>query len=237
MDTDVPAPGQRIVLLVNPNTNRNTTAMMVDLATETLVSHGLHVVGVTAAAGPSMIVDPVNLAESEAHVREAVHGYVSGPDGGSVAAVIVAAIGDPGRAQLDEELAIPVIGIGQGSIHAAGHTKDGRLRSFGMATSTPLLVDALGKLVAAHGYSEHFTGVQLTPSEPLALAADPERQFHELAEAVRAAIEGDRAEAVIIAGGPLSATARRLAEATAVDIIQPIPSACQLLLALLPEEA
>ena len=236
MGTDTPRPATRIVLLVNPNTNSSTTAMMVDLAKETLEPQGLQVAGITASAGPSMIVDPVSLAESEVHVTEAVSGYLSGPDGGRVAGVIVAAIGDPGRAQLDMELDIPVMGIGQGSVHAAAYTPDGKLRRFGMATSTPLLVDALGKLVAAHGLSEHFTGVRLTKSEPLALAADPERQFQELAEAVKTATETDGAEAVIIAGGPLSATARRLAETTAVEIIQPIPSACRLLLDQLPTE-
>jgi Asp/Glu/hydantoin racemase len=166
-----------------------------------------------------------------------VHWYLSGLDGGRVAGVIVAAIGDPGRAQLDRELNIPVIGIGQGSVHAAAHTPNGKLRRFGMATSTPLLVDALGKLVATHGLSEHFAGIRLTKSEPLTLAADPERQCQELAEAVRTATGNDGAQAVIIAGGPLSATARRLAETTAVEIIQPIPSACRLLLAELPQES
>ncbi len=141
MDTSVPSPDT--VLLVNPNTNGDTTTMMVDLAEETLAPHGLRVVGITAAAGPSMIVDPVSLSESEAHVRNAVHGYLFGPDGGRVAAVIVAAIGDPGgRAQLDDELDIPVIGIGQGSVYEAAQDSHGGLRHFGMATSTPLLVEA-----------------------------------------------------------------------------------------------
>ena len=237
MDTRDPGtagrPAPCTVLLVNPNTNGNTTAMMVDLAKESLEPRGLQVVGVTAAGGPAMIVDPTSLTESAAHVRDAVQGYLSGPDGGTVIAVIVAAIGDPGRAALDQELDIPVIGIGQGSVHAAAHTPEGQLRRFGMATSTPLLVEALAKLVADHGFQEHFTGVRLTASEPLALAADPEQQFQELAQAVRTATATDHAEAVIIAGGPLSATARRLAESTAAIIIQPIPSACRLVLAAL----
>ncbi len=234
MDTSFPVPegvpAPNTVLLVNPNTNSGTTAMMVDLAKETLAPQGLQVVGISAAAGPSMIVDPASLAESEAHVHHAVNDYLSGSDGGRVAAVIVAAIGDPGRARLDHELDIPVIGIGQGSVKAAAHGPDGQHRRFGMATSTPLLVEALAKLVADHGFQEHFTGVRLTQSEPLALAADPERQFQELAQAVTSATETDHAEAVIIAGGPLSATARRLAGMTAVDIIEPIPSACRLVL-------
>ncbi|MBO1268637.1 hydantoin racemase [Arthrobacter sp. PO-11] len=225
-----PATGRRgTVLLVNPNTNAKTTEMMTELATAELTPQGLDVVGLTAAAGPAMIIDPGSLAESAAHVRTAVLDYLAGQTGGDVVAVIVAAIGDPGREQLSKELAIPVVGIGQASIHAASRSN----RSFGMATSTPLLAGSLAKLVATHGKSEWFAGVRLTPSEPLVLAADPEQQYQELAAAVRESSETDGAGAVIIAGGPLSATARRLAESSRAEIIQPVPSACGLVLEIL----
>ncbi|UVJ38913.1 aspartate/glutamate racemase family protein [Arthrobacter sp. CJ23] len=223
------AGARRTVLLVNPNTNAKTTAMMADLAAAELGPRGFDVVGITAAAGPAMIIDPASLAESAAHVRTAVLDYLAGPGGGAVAAVMVAAIGDPGREQLSEELALPVVGIGQGSIHAASRNN----RSFGMATSTPLLAGSLAALVAAHGKSEWFTGVRLTPSEPLVLAADPEQQYRELSAAVGESSGTDGAQAVIIAGGPLSATARRLAENSRAEIIQPVPAACALLLEML----
>ncbi|NYD77341.1 aspartate/glutamate racemase family protein [Arthrobacter cupressi] len=217
------------VLLVNPNSNTRTTAMMAELAREALAPQRLDVVGLTAADGPAMIIDPESLAASAAHVRTAVLDYLAGPDGGAVAAVIVSAIGDPGREALELELSergIAVLGIGQGSIHQA--SRGGR--RFGMATSTPLLADSLAALVGSHGKSEAFSGVRLTASEPLVLAADPEQQYRELAAAVGDSTTLDGAEAVIIAGGPLSETARRLAETTSAEIIQPIPSACSLLL-------
>ncbi|WP_115788155.1 aspartate/glutamate racemase family protein [Arthrobacter silvisoli] len=220
---------RRTVLLVNPNSNSRTTAMMAGLAEESLAPLGFGVVGLTAAKGPAMIIDPESLAASAAHVRTAVLDYLAGPDGGTVAAVIVSAIGDPGREALALELTgqdIAVFGIGQGSIHQA--SKGGR--RFGMATSTPLLADSLAALVGSHGKSENFSGVRLTASEPLVLAADPERQYRELAAAVGDSTTLDGAEAVIIAGGPLSETARRLARTTSAEIIQPIPGACALLL-------
>lgn len=207
------------VLLVNPNTNVSTTQMMRDYAAAALPE--FDVVGVTGAQGPSMIVDPVALAESVEHVIEAVR---RARESGDIAAVIVAAIGDPGRRELDELLDVPVVGIGQACVLAASAGG----RPFGMATSTPALAESLGGLAAEHGGSARFVGVRLTTSEPLVLAADPERQFEELAEAVDACA-GDGAEAVIIAGGPLSQTARRLAERSATVIVEPIPSACTLL--------
>ncbi|WP_077489581.1 aspartate/glutamate racemase family protein [Sinomonas mesophila] len=224
----------RTVLLVNPNTNERTTEMMRSLAEAELAPSGLAVEGLTAASGPAMIVDPEALAASLPHVVDAVRRRVAA-DAGEVAAVVVAAIGDPGRAELEEELAprgIPVVGIGQASVLAA--SRGGR--PFGMATSTGLLVDSLRDLAAEHGGGTAFTGVQLTTSPPLELAADPERQFMELADAVRACAAAG-AEAVVIAGGPLSATARRLAGEGIAEIVEPIPSACALVLGRISEAA
>ena len=99
-----------------------------------------------------------------------------------------------------------------------------------MATSTPLLADSLASLVEEHGQTQWFTGVRLTPSEPLALAAEPEKQFQELLEAVKQSSRDDGAQAVIIAGGPLSETAQRIAATGTAEIIQPVPSACSLVL-------
>ncbi|MDP5228495.1 MULTISPECIES: aspartate/glutamate racemase family protein [Arthrobacter] len=211
------------VLLVNPNTNIATTEMMRSLAERELAGTGLAVEGLTAAAGPAMILDPVALAASAPEVLEAVHRRLA-DDGGTVRAVIVAAIGDPGRKELEALLpGIPVIGIGQASVLKASAGG----RGFGMATSTPLLAESLGVLAAEHGGGAAFAGVELTVSPPLELAADPERQFQELSDAVGRCVQAG-AEAVIIAGGPLSETARRLAEQGTVEIVEPVPSACAL---------
>ena len=226
MATDLPTHRNRQVLLVNPNSNVRTTELMTDIASGILGPEEFDVVGLTASEGPAMIIDPGSLEASARHVRAAVQQHLAGPDGARAVAVIVAAIGDPGRATLAEALEIPVIGIGQASIHSAcGHG-----RRFGMATSTPLLVESLTALVEEHGRSRWFTGVRLTTSGPLVLAADPEQQFRELAQAVEEAGRTDGAEAVIIAGGPLSETARRLALAGIADILQPVPSACSMVL-------
>lgn len=216
--------GTPTVILVNPNTNRATTMMMADLARTYLAPAGMTVEGVTVEQGPSMILDPATLTESAAHVADAVRRRFAEPASQQIVAVIVAAIGDPGRKKLAASLDVPVVGIGQASILAAACAG----RRFGMATSTPLLVDSLIGLVEEHGRSETFTGVRLTTSDPLRLAANPERQYEELAEAVRVCVDEDGAEAVIIAGGPLSRTARRLTALGLVDIVEPLLSASRM---------
>lgn len=221
MSTPTTRPRDRrpLVALVNPNTNRRTTTMMADLARAELAA-GADVVEVTAARGPAMIVEPEALVAAEGAVLDAARDVVrrERPD-----AVVVAAIGDPGRAALEAELDVPVVGIGQASVLAAAAGG----RRFGMVTTTDRLAGALVDLVAAHGCSAGFTGVELTRDGPLELAADAEEQYRQLLEAVRAC-ERRGAEAVIVAGGPLSETARRLRETVEVTIVEPVPAACAL---------
>lgn len=214
------------VLLVNPNTNTATTRMMADYPRTCLPD--MRIVELTVAEGPPMIIDPDALRASAEHVVSAIRGYVADHDAEQIKAVVVGAIGDPGRAELASELSVPVIGIGEASITAAA----GGGRPFGMATSTPNLVESLTELVRSCGHTEHFCGVTFTPSPPLVLAADPERQFTELDDAVRRSVESG-AEAVIIAGGPLSDTVRLIAESSSAHIVEPIPSAAQAIRAAL----
>ncbi|MFD5122599.1 aspartate/glutamate racemase family protein [Streptomyces sp. NPDC058385] len=233
MPQPLPNTGTRTVVLVNPNTNRGTTAMMAELARKHLTPAGLTVESHTVGQGPSMIVDPVTLKESAQHVVDVVRQRLADRCATPVAAVVVAAIGDPAREQLAAELDIPVIGIGQAAI-LTGAAKG---RRFGMATSTPHLVGSLTELVERHGSSAAFTGVRLTSSDPLVLAASAEQQYQELAAAVRACVDRDGAEAVIVAGGPLSRTARRLAALDLVEIVEPVPSAATLVIDALREAA
>lgn len=213
------------VVLVNPNTNSTTTEMMADLARQSTTNSAIRVEGATVEYGPRMIIEPKALAESADAVVQRISQRV---DAGALDAVIVSAIGDPGRDELAESLNIPVVGIGQAAILEASAAG----RTFAMATTTYELADSLKNLVHHYGCEENFLGVFLTSSAPLELAADPDAQEQELRAATEAAVAAG-AKAVIIAGGPLSETARRLRETTPALIIEPIPAAVARVEALL----
>ncbi len=211
------------IALINPNTNADTTDMMVELARETLSEWTVD--GYTAPFGPRMITEPVALEESVVPVVQLGH-QVAEQHGAD--AIIVCAFGAPGRTELAEVLKIPVVGIGQAAILRAA--ADG---PFGIATTTRMLSDSLHRLVVAHGEQARFTGIELTAAGPLALAADPDEQFRQLLDAVRRGRERG-AESMIIGGGPLSATARRLRGEVDIRIVEPIPAACELVRSMLP---
>ncbi|MEU7387311.1 aspartate/glutamate racemase family protein [Streptomyces tanashiensis] len=126
---------------------------------------------------------------------------------------------------------IPVVGIGEAALleAAAGGTP------FGIATTTPLLADAIHARVNALGLADRYTGLRLTAGAPERLSADPELLLDRLERAVRACAERDGARAVVIGGGPLGEAAEELHARCAVRVVAPIPAACRAITHLLTD--
>ena len=203
------------ILLINPNSSQATTDMMVRIAHDNAPA-GYTVVGATAANGPSMIVNEVELAAAAGEV-ETTWRSVRMPHAG----VIVSAFGDPGVALVrDASWPTPVVGICEASMLEAAEGG----RRFGVATVTPDLVAAIDAKAHELGLGALYTGVRLTPGEPRALTANSNALEEALAHAVRACLE-DGAQAVIIGGGPLGQAALSLARQFDVPIIAPISAA------------
>jgi allantoin racemase len=210
------------ILLINPNTSRATTEQMAAIATG-VAPAGVHVIGATAPRGVPMILTGEELAAAAPIVVEI------GANAADVDGLIIGAFGDPGLAALRERAAVPVVGIAEASMLEAAEGG----RHFGVATTTPALVDFIAERVHELGVAALYTGIRLTPGDPMALVADPPRLVEALAEAVREAIDEDGAEAVIIGGGPLGQAAIALAPRFTTPVIAPIPAAMRRLLTLL----
>lgn len=208
------------ILLINPNSSAATTAMMVTIATSFCAGRA-KIAGATATRAPAMILDGAALAASASEVVEIARSHGDACDG-----IVVSAFGDPGAAEIRAMTSVPVVGIGEASMRAAG--QDGR--RFGIATVTPALVGSIGALVESLGLSLQFTGTRLTKGDPATLAGDSERLARSLAATARACVAEDGAEAVIIGGGPLAQAADQLQPLFEVPIIKPIEAAMALLL-------
>lgn len=215
----------RKILLINPNSSEATTAMMTGIAAA-VVPGDVEVVGATARNAPTMITTAVALAAAADEVIE-----IGVRDAAGFAGIIVSAYGDPGLKDLQDRVVIPVVGICEASMIEASTGG----RRFGVATVTPDLVDSIEGAARALNLGHLFSGVRLTPGDPLELAGDPERLQAALADAVRACLDKDRAEAVIIGGGPLGQAALALAPMFSAPIIAPIPAAVRRLLAMMAE--
>ena len=201
IDTGVPS-----ILLINPNSNADTTRAMCAIAGRVLPG----VRGWTAPAGPPLITDPEALAEAAAFVAAAE----VAPE---CAGVIVSAFGDPGQAALAARLRVPVIGIGAAAARAAA--KGGR--AFAVVTHTPALETSIDRLMNSAAPDGRYLGTYLAQGDPIALSEDPKKLDNALLyAAIRA--HGDGAEVVIIGGGPLGEAADRLADHAPCILVSPI---------------
>ena len=210
-----PGAGITHILLINPNTSQATTDMMVRIA-QSAASNNVKIIGATAPQGPSMIVDPRALAASAPQVVEI--GVARAKD---VSGIIISAFGDPGIGDLRRAVSVPVVGIAEAAMLVASANG----RRFGVATTTPGLVASIDARAAELGLARLYSETRLTSGDPLKLAAEPDRLVEALRQAVSACIELDKAEAVIIGGGPLGNAATALTPMFSIPVIAPIPEA------------
>lgn len=217
----------RRVLLINPNSNEATTAMMIAIA-RSVVADGFDIAGATATRAPSMIVTPDALDAAAPEVEEIALARSDACQG-----IIVAAFGDPGLAGIRARMTLPATGIGESAMLEAA--KDGR--RFGVATTTPLLGAKIDALAEALGLRPQYTGSRFAAGNPHELMRDPARLRAAAAVVVETCIAQDGAEAVIIGGGPLGEVARDLQPMFTVPVIAPIPSAVRRIIRLIAARA
>lgn len=207
-------------VLLNPNTSGAATAMMVGIARAAL-GDAATIEGMTAHAGAPLITDPAALMAAATEVAAMAETIAEQ----AVSGVLVAAFGDPGLDAARARLSVPVTGLAEAAIRAAAAGG----RRFSIVTTTPALDEAIRSRVASSGMGANFAGIRYTRSGPGGMV-DPDRLHDELSEACERAVSQDRADAIIIGGGPLAAAARRLRQTVSALLIEPIPVAAQLML-------
>lgn len=224
------------ILLINPNTSRQTTELMARQARACLPA-GMLLLTATAQRGDAMITDEAGLRLAEQEVLRLGLEFAHSAGAAPARAIIVAAFGNPGLDALRAALppGVAACGIGEAAMRAAATAADQGPRRFGIATTTPGLEASIAASVNALGLMPQFTGTRIAPGEPLALAADPALQCERLALAVAQCIEQDGAQAVVIGGGPLSEAALWLAPRFAQPVLSPVVAAMQTALASLSE--
>ena len=209
----------KIIVLINPNSNAETTKTMADIAAKE-VEAVAKVEGISNQGVPPLLTTPQDLENA---IPGVVKIGVEADKNDRVAAIIIAAFGDPGLEELRAQVEVPVFGIREQAFHEAA--RDGR--PFGVATTTPELAESFRVTAEAMGYADLYRGTRVTPGDPKELMKSPDELDAALAEAVRISVEDDGAQAVIIGGGPLTASALRLQPQFDIPLVIPVIAAAQ----------
>ncbi|HET9067004.1 MAG TPA: aspartate/glutamate racemase family protein [Amaricoccus sp.] len=210
----------RVIILINPNSNDAATQSMADLA-RAEIGDAATVEGVSNTAAPPLLTTPEDMANA---IPGVVAAGVEAAKDPRVAAIIVAAFSDPGLPELRDSVTIPVFGIGEEVFREAA--RDGR--QFGIVTVTPNpeLIASFEARAEALGFGAQYKGTRVTPGDPNELVKDPDALDNALSAAVTESI-GDGAEAVIMGGGPLSASAIRLQPLFEVPLVVAVNAAAR----------
>jgi len=210
----------RVIVLINPNSNDAATQSMADLA-RAEIGDAATVEGVSNAGAPPLLTTPEDMANA---IPGVVAAGVEAAKDPRVAAIIVAAFSDPGLAELRDSVTVPVFGIGEEVFREAA--RDGR--PFGIVTVTPNpeLIASFEARAEALGFGAQYKGTRVTPGDPNELVKDPDALDNALSAAVTESI-GDGAEAVIMGGGPLSASAIRLQPLFEVPLVVAVNAAAR----------
>jgi Asp/Glu/hydantoin racemase len=211
----------KIILLINPNSNAKATESMAELASME-AGDGIRVEARSNEGAPALLTTPEDMQNA---IPGVVQIGVDAVTDQKVAAIIVSAFSDPGLEELRAVVDVPVFGIGESVFHEAAAGG----RAFGIVTVTPDqgLIDSFRDRAAALGDAEQYRGVRGTPGDPTELVQSPEALDAALAEAARASIDQDGAEAVIMGGGPLSASAHRLQPQFDVPLVVAVNAAAR----------
>lgn len=218
------------ILLLNPNTSAAMTQRMAAVA-EAVAAPGTVIVPATAPRGLPYIA-----SRAEAQIGGAIALEMLAERHGEVDAAIIAAFGDPGLFGARELFDIPVVGLAEAAMLTACMLG----RRFAIVTFAQALGPWYEECVAMHGLAGRCAGIRMLDSafDDVAAVADEKEAL--LVELALRAVHEDGADAIILAGAPLSGLAALVADRIPVPVIDQVAAAvkqAEALVALKPRKA
>jgi Asp/Glu/hydantoin racemase len=188
------------ILLINPNTTRSITSLVLRTA-RTFASKGTRLRARTGAFGPRYIASRVGYAIAG---HAAVDAYAA--DRGAKDAIVLACFGDPGLAALREIAAVPVVGMADASVLQACAVGE----RFSIVTGGERWKAMLEEFVAQRGLMGRLASVRTVAPTGADIARDPKAAMKLLADGCNACARDDGADVVILGGAGLAGLAARL---------------------------
>ncbi|WPZ33774.1 aspartate/glutamate racemase family protein [Thalassobaculum sp. OXR-137] len=204
------------ILVINPN----TTASMTDKIRETAVAvaaTGTQILALSPADGPVSIEGHYDEAFClPGLLEETRKGVADGAD-----AVVIACFDDPGLEACREIVDVPVVGICEAAMAAASMVGHG----FSVVTTLDRSVPIIEMLALKYGFERHCRRVRAASIPVLALEEEGGAAAAKVRDQVLAAIEEDRAEAVLLGCAGMTDLANALTRETGVPVIDGVAAA------------
>jgi allantoin racemase len=211
------------ILLINPNTTAEVTALMARVLAP-MLPQGVTLKPVTGRFGARYIASRSAAAIAGHATLDAFAEH-----GGDCDAVYLACFGDPGLLALKELAPVPVIGMAEASCIAAAE----RAERFAIVTGGERWGPMLQEFVGTLGLGDRLAGIETVAPTGAEIARDPDGAIALLTQACRDAAARNGAGAVILGGAGLAGLAARIAPHLDLPVICSVETGLAAVLAAL----
>jgi allantoin racemase len=202
------------LLVINPNSSSVVTDRLVAKARR-VAPPGVAIRAVTATSAPAALQTPDDLAAAKTFVLAAIEANAD------CAAAVIGAFGDPGLDEARSLAAMPIVGLGEAGILAAGAGG----RRFSIVTVGEAMRALLLCRIARLGLREQLASLHFLPHSVIDVIADRDRVLAAAVKVIGTCIENDGARAILLGGAPFAGAARELARQGSVPILDGVDAA------------
>ncbi|SEO82168.1 aspartate/glutamate racemase family protein [Aquisalimonas asiatica] len=207
------------IQVINPNTSAHMTDAIGDAA-RAVAGPGTEILAVNPADGPPSIEGHYDEAMAVPGMLAKVHdGEQAGVDGH-----VIACFGDPGLMAAREVAAGPVIGIAEAAMHMASLIAP----RFAVVTTLDRTRIIAAHLAEQYGMARHCCAIRATEIAVLELDDPASDARARITAECRAAIEQDRAEALVLGCAGMADLPRALSDELGVPVIDGVGAAVKL---------
>ena len=182
------------LLVINANTSQTVTDL-VAAAARAAAAPGTEIVAVTGRFGARVIgTRTENAIAAHAGLELAAEHH------GGCDAVVIGVSLDTALDAMRELLPIPVVGMTEAAVIAAGRVAS----RFGLITFGQRTLPMYRDLIAGYGVTAERAVIRAVDVRPLDAYSDPQRVTGKVLEAARGLISNDGAEAIVLAGAAMA---------------------------------
>lgn len=196
------------ILVVNPNTTASMTEK-VAVAARAVARPDTEIVATNPENGPASIQGFLDVATCVPGLLDEVAQY---PD---VDAIVIACFDDTGLDAVRTLVSVPVLGIGEAAYHAASMIAT----KFSVITTLSRSVPGLENNLMRYGLAQKCVRVRATDIPVLKLEEGDPATLFKIRSEIRAAIEQDKAEAIVLGCAGMADLMAELSEEFGLPVI------------------
>lgn len=210
------------IVVINPNTTAAMTQRIASTA-KAVAQPGTNIIALNSSSGPASIEGYADEAMAVPHMLEAM--FAEQAKNAAIAGYVIACFDDTGLDAARCVLDAPVVGIGEAACHMASLIA----ARFSVITTLSRSVSPIEHNLVKYGLASRCARVRASEVAVLDLEDPASDAYAQISNEIEAALEEDRAEAIVLGCAGMTDLASRLSKEHGVPVIDGVGAAVKLI--------